>query len=431
MISQTHPQYACQLKNPQDASVTYGSRKLVIWVCSEGHEYEMSPKYKISKKQGCPSCNQLWFTHPDLSKYLVNQNDTKLSHGSNLNVMWTCSKGHLYQMSPKHKIRHPDICPVCYNRRLLVGFNDLNSSHPKISELLVSYKDGETVSYGSKKKLLWKCLEHNHQYLMSPKSKITQNKACPVCSNQVIQKGINNLNFTHPEIASLLVISNNGDQISYGSNKKVLWKCLVHDHRYLMSPKSKIISGSGCPICSNQQVLPSYNDISTTHPHHANQLVNPELGKTVTYGSNKLLKWQCEEQDHTYKMSPKQKIVDGNSCPKCPSRGGYDPTSPYCHLYVLEAPTHLIFGISSREYPIRIKEYKLDRQELIIVHGEGLVIRQLETEIKDTFSFARYFGSEENGEITESLTLDQKQAIIEYLETKRTAPSEEEAVPQN
>lgn len=86
------------------------------------------------------------------------------------------------------------------------------------------------------------------------------------------------------------------EKITYGSNKKVLWKGKC-GHKWSakntplspdeISPKSRRnvwwtcktcgyewkavvnarVKGSGCPVCSNRKVLVGYNDLSTTDKH--------------------------------------------------------------------------------------------------------------------------------------------------------------------
>ncbi len=74
---------------------------------------------------------------------------------------------------------------------------------------------------------------------------------------------------THPEIAKQWHPTKNGDlmpsNVSFGSRKKVWWKCDKgddHEWETLVSSRS---SGKNCPICSNQKVVFS-NSIASTNP---------------------------------------------------------------------------------------------------------------------------------------------------------------------
>ena len=48
--------------------------------------------------------------------------------------------------------------------------------------------------------------------------------------------------------------------ISYGSTKKVLWKCNL-GHIYEAAPNHRTSSNTGCPYCANKKILKGYNDV--------------------------------------------------------------------------------------------------------------------------------------------------------------------------
>lgn len=48
---------------------------------------------------------------------------------------------------------------------------------------------------------------------------------CPVCSGRQVQKGINDLWTTHPDLAARLLDKEDGFRYSFGSNKKLKWLC--------------------------------------------------------------------------------------------------------------------------------------------------------------------------------------------------------------
>ena len=59
------------------------------------------------------------------------------------------------------------------------------------------------------------------------------------------------------------------NQLTYGSHKKVWWKCskghawqaTIHDRN----------SGRGCPFCAGKKILKGYNDLQTLNPNLANE----------------------------------------------------------------------------------------------------------------------------------------------------------------
>ena len=79
----------------------------------------------------------------------------------------------------------------------------------------------------------------------------------------------NSLSSQHPDIAAEWNYEKNTlltpQMISYGSGKKVWWKCSC-GHEWQSTVSNRVL-GNGCPYCSNQKVLPGFNDLATTHPN--------------------------------------------------------------------------------------------------------------------------------------------------------------------
>ena len=109
---------------------------------------------------------------------------------------------------------------------------------------------------------------------------------------------------THPEVAKQWHPTKNGDlkpeDFSYGSTKKVWWKCdkgVDHEWDSVISSRSR---GTGCPICSNNMVVRS-NCMATTHPELAKEWHPTKNGDItpfdITAGSNKRFWWKCDKGD--------------------------------------------------------------------------------------------------------------------------------------
>lgn len=109
------------------------------------------------------------------------------------------------------------------------------------------------------------------------------------------------------------------DSFSYGSSKKVWWKCnRGHEWEAVVSSRSR---GCGCPYCSNRKVLKGFNDFATTFPDLAQEWhpsKNEGLQPTeFTYGSGKMVWWLCKN-GHEYQASIHNR-TRGTGCPKCAS----------------------------------------------------------------------------------------------------------------
>lgn len=80
-------------------------------------------------------------------------------------------------------------------------------------------------------------------------------------------------------------------EVSRGMNVKVWWICgLGHEYKCRIGDRA---NGQGCSYCSNSKTLKGYNDMWTTNPELAKQLLNPEDGYKYTQGSKKKLDWKC------------------------------------------------------------------------------------------------------------------------------------------
>lgn len=134
---------------------------------------------------------------------------------------------------------------------------------------------------------------------------------------------------THPKIAAQWHLTKNGDlkpeDFTYGSNKKVWWKCFVApDHEWQATIKNRV-HGYDCPCCVGQKAVKS-NCLSTTHPEIAAQWHPIKNGnkKPDNYmsGSHKKVWWQCFlGSNHEWQATIKSR-KEGNCCPHCSESRG-------------------------------------------------------------------------------------------------------------
>ena len=74
--------------------------------------------------------------------------DEYVNYDTKLKCM--CQNGHIFYAYPSTLLKERK-CPYCSNREVLVGFNDLWSTHPEIAKLLKNPEDGYCLTYGSGK----------------------------------------------------------------------------------------------------------------------------------------------------------------------------------------------------------------------------------------------------------------------------------------
>lgn len=173
--------------------------------------------------------------------------------------------------------------------------------------------DLETITLGSSKRLNWIC-SSNHTWSAEVRYR-TRSKSphgCPYCSGQKFETGINDFSISHPQLAASMVFPEQAANTSRGSKTKVLWKC-ENNHTWEASPAQRIRQ-KNCPKCYKEKIL----TLSETHPLLAEELTHPEIGDSISKGSNKTVSWNCP-QGHTWETSPKKR-VQGAGCCYCSGR---------------------------------------------------------------------------------------------------------------
>lgn len=340
-LATTNPKIASEWnfeknKDINPTEVTVGSNKNVWWKCSLGHEW----KTKVSKRQetNCPVCtnqktltgfNDLATINPSLTKewnYDKNKDlkPTDITAGSNKRVWWKCKLEHEWQSTVSSRHLSNSNCPICINKILKTGFNDLATTHPEIAKEWNYEKNKDLkptdIIAGSNKKVWWKC-EHNHEWKAIVISR--QKSNCPVCSNKTVLEGFNDLATTDKALAREWNYEKNKNlkptEVSRGSKKKVWWKC-EHNHEWEAYISNRAMKKYGCPICSNQKVLAGFNDLKTTHPKIAKEWnfeKNNGLKPTqFTIGSAKKVWWKCNDCNEEYELAIEKKFKSVK-CPKC------------------------------------------------------------------------------------------------------------------
>ncbi len=255
-----------------------GSDIKVWWICSKGHEWKASA-YSRSYGHGCPICGRkillanayktrlkkngsLEDVRPDLLSEWDYEKNTdiqpnQIAPKSNRKVWWKCENGHQWYATVVNRTNLGRGCPYCSNQIPVVGENDLQTLYPEISAQWHPTKNGKLtprdVTAGSKRKIWWIC-DKGHEYASIVKSRVSSGHGCPYCSNKAVLSGFNDLETTHPDIAKEWDLSQNQgllpSMVSYGSGKKVWWKCQF-DHSYQATVYNRV-NGEGCPICSGR-----------------------------------------------------------------------------------------------------------------------------------------------------------------------------------
>jgi Zn finger protein HypA/HybF involved in hydrogenase expression len=103
----------------------------------------------------------------------------------------------------------------------------------------------------SKTPIKCKCKKCGYTWYPYPNN-ILYNHHCPVCSNKIIVKGINDLWTTNSDIAKLLANPEDGYKYSFGSEEKLNWICpQCKSIIYNKSLNMVVHDGLSCPHCSD------------------------------------------------------------------------------------------------------------------------------------------------------------------------------------
>lgn len=251
-----------------------------------------------------------------------------VASGSSRKVWWIDRLGHEWQQDVHSRTVMGRGCPVCAGREIRAGFNDLATTHPKLAAQWDKDKNGELtaqmVSAGNGRKVWWRC-EKGHSWQAQIASRAS-GCGCPVCANRVILPGVNDFATTHPALAAEWHPTKNGDlmpqQISYGYDKKVWWRC-AHGHEWQAAPKTRVRMGSGCPICANDVAQAGFNDLAALFPAVAAEWHPTKNGNLtpaqVVSGSNRSVWWKCR-LGHEWRAAIVDRTRGTNGCPYCANK---------------------------------------------------------------------------------------------------------------
>lgn len=84
-----------------------------------------------------------------------------------------------------HNISKSDWCPVCDNKIIIKGINDIGTLRPDLLKYFVDIEDGYTHSLNTNKKILCKCPNCKNEALVSMPYLISHGYRCKLCSDNI------------------------------------------------------------------------------------------------------------------------------------------------------------------------------------------------------------------------------------------------------
>lgn len=248
--------------------VSKGSDTKRWWLCEEfkhSHSVSVASKTKPNPTR-CTVCkgrqvlsgfNDLETKYPDVAlewDYTLNESKPSEITSRNHGLFWWKCKNHphSYQATcnDKTKPSRPG-CPYCFGNKVLVGFNDINTSHPQVAKIMLS-PDPTTISRGYNGVGVFQCENEDHTYECLVRDKFTHGIVCPICYGRRVLDGFNSLLDTDPYIKDewdYELNTNGPEKFSRGSNKTIWLKCMYKDHSYERKVHERTISGLKCSGC--------------------------------------------------------------------------------------------------------------------------------------------------------------------------------------
>ncbi len=187
-LATTHPELAKQAHGWNPTNFSAGMHTKVTWKCSEGHITESAIKGRAIGRNSCRICmnqevlfgfNDLFTTHPEIAVEAYGWDPRKVITGSNVNREWQCPLGHIYKNNPGARTRGQG-CSICAGKRILIGFNDLATTHPTIAKEAYGW-DPQKYFGGTHSVKAFKCPKE-HKYNAVVKDRTVKSSGCPTCA---------------------------------------------------------------------------------------------------------------------------------------------------------------------------------------------------------------------------------------------------------
>ncbi len=281
-LASQYPEIAAQwhpTKNgTREPSQLLGSKKRVWWLCELGHEWQVGVWNRVYFKSGCPFCanqrawpgfNDLSTTHPKVAaQWHPTKNKavapTQILSGSSTKFWWMCLSGHEWEAACSSRTISGVGCPVCSNKKIVSGINDLATLFPRISAQWDIEKNApqtpREIAPATSKSFWWLC-DEGHSWKTAVANRTRFDSKCPFCGGQKPILGKTDLESTHPNLASEWHPTRNGAlrpaDVMAGTQRKIWWMC-DQGHEWSAPPFNRK-KGVGCPNCAIYGYTPSEN----------------------------------------------------------------------------------------------------------------------------------------------------------------------------
>ena len=208
--------------------VTAFKNTRVWWKCHLGHEWYTLISTRSGGSQ-CPYCsgiklligfNDLATKYPTLAKEWSERNlpltPDMVNEKSTKNVWWKCRTCGYEWKSVVRARAKGSLCPVCADRTVLAGYNDLATTDPELLDEWDYEKNTGTlptaVSRNSMKIVWWKC-SSSHSWRSKITDRTIEQKVCYLCERE--------FQSAFPQLLIMLYAVRNGLKVTTNNDKLI------------------------------------------------------------------------------------------------------------------------------------------------------------------------------------------------------------------
>lgn len=271
---------------------------------------------------------------------------------SNSKAWWQCSTDarHIWEARISNRAKGAG-CPVCANRLIIPGVNDL-ASDPAYRLLIQEWHpdnemDPSQVAPMSHAKVKWQCSQNPTHVWQASIALRARGTGCPKCW-ALAKRGSKRRNSVTVAATERLMKEWHPDneidpaKTTIGSGKTALWRCSddpSHEWRAVIGSRSK--TKAGCPHCSGRIVDTKNANLANHYPTLAAELHpdNPMSPEDVYAYSILPVKWRCsKDPTHEWEAAPHSRSVVMTGCPKCLGRVRHKPVTTNERMMSLWSP---------------------------------------------------------------------------------------------
>lgn len=193
LIPMTHEMYVEKVSkvNPTIEIVGQfkGTNKKIDCRCKVCN-YSWSTDAQQLYNHGCPVCAGVVKTpemyYKEVEEKFPNQYEFLTEYTAVYDDITVRNKncGHEFTSRAVNILRGECKCPYCNGKKILVGFNDLWTTHPHIAKMLANPNDGYKYTYSSGKKVEWVCPDCKTSYTKAVYDVVTNGLRCIHCSDK-------------------------------------------------------------------------------------------------------------------------------------------------------------------------------------------------------------------------------------------------------